>query len=203
MNDAIMTRSMLISGVLFGVLTALPPFNMLNYCTCCSLFAAAGFLAAYLLRKDSREPVALGRGAQAGLGAGFLGGLVNSLFSIPVALLIRSLIPTNTELVQSLLENLGRENAGLARILKEITAEGADAVAIFSSAWFFITIVRSLVTVLFFSIFATLGGMLAIALLEKRQQTPVYVAPPPWPASEPSQPPPAPPPSAPPAEGGE
>ena len=200
MNDAILTRSMLISGVLFGVLTALPPFNVINYCTCCSLFAAAGFLAGYLLRKDSGEPVPLGRGAQAGLGAGFLGGLVNSLFSIPVALLIRSLIPTNNELVQTLLDNLGRDNSGLARILKEISAEGADAVAIFSSAWFFITIGRSLVTVLFFSIFATLGGILAIALLEKRRLTPAYVAPPPWTGSEPPMPHP---PSAPPAENGE
>jgi hypothetical protein len=202
MNDAILTRSMLISGVLFGVLTALPPFNVINYCTCCSLFAAAGFLAGYLLRKDSHDPVPLGRGAQAGLGAGFLGGLINSLFSIPVALLIRGLVPTNNELVQSILDNLGQDNAGLARILKEISAEGADAVAIFSSAWFFITIARSLVTVLFFSIFATLGGMLAIALLEKRRLTPAYVAPPQWTGSESSQPPSGPPPSAPPAENG-
>ena len=203
MTDAYLTRSMLISGVTFGVLTALPPINALNYCTCCSLFAAAGFLAAFLLRRDSQEPVPLGKGAQAGLGAGFLGGLVNSLFSIPIALLVHSLIPANQELLQTILDNLGQDSSGLARILREITAEGEDAVALFSSTWVFITIARTAVTVVLFSAFATLGGMLAIAILEKRRPAPAYVPPMARP-SEPIPPPPAPssvePPVDPPAE---
>lgn len=192
MNNMDMSRPVLISGIALGVATALPPLNVINFCTCCSLFALTGFLAVYLMKRDSPATLTMGQGALVGLAAGALGGLVHTAFSIPITLLMQSLFPVNKELLEKAIEAVGDENSPWARVLKELSSRGAETVTLFTIAWLVTTIVKLVMTVILFGIFATLGGIVAVAVLQRNEKAAVYIPP------VPQQQPPVPPDDAPP-----
>jgi hypothetical protein len=122
--------------------------------------------------------VTTGNGALVGLGAGAVGGLVHAIFSIPIALLVRSLIPVNRDFMESILEGLGRDSSGLASILRDYIVQGEELVSLFSAAWFVAIIIKTVITVFLFSLFAMLGGIITAAVLQKRQPQAVYIPPP-------------------------
>lgn len=186
-----------IGGVVMGVLSAIPVISFLN-CACCCLVIGGGVFASYLYRKDlspgAPRPT-LGDGALIGVMAGVVGAVAETLVSIPI-----SLIGIGAAQMEGTLEAL-RNNPDIPpevlRFLDTLLAGGIAGVGL---------LIGFLVSLVIFSIFGALGGILGMAIFEKGSTqkgggTPPPVAPaggspsaPPPPAA-PESPPPAPPPS--------
>jgi hypothetical protein len=90
MNDQrpSLTRPVLLSGVIFGVVAAIPGLNLLN-CICCVWIVATGLVAAYLYSNASKTAGTIfgpGEGALAGVLAGLVYAGVNWILGTLVTL---------------------------------------------------------------------------------------------------------------------
>jgi len=162
MNNANILKPALIGGVALGVLSALPVIGYCN-CICCAWAIGGGILAAYLYVKDSPFPVTMGSGAFAGLAAGAAGAVVCGLFSIPLQLI-------NTG---------GGNSAAIAEQVREMMAKnpdlpqevhrGVEAFLMRGDLMMLIAVFSFLTNIVFFSVFAMLGGAIGVAVFEKRK----------------------------------
>jgi hypothetical protein len=90
----------LIGGLFIGVLSALP---IVSFANCCCLWViGGGIVAAYLTQNASPTAITVGDGALAGLMAGIVGAVVNSIIWIPVYAIMG---PLQTRLTQRVLES--------------------------------------------------------------------------------------------------
>ena len=158
-------RSAIIGGVLIGLLATIPFVNL----GCCLWVLLGGALATYLYIKKSSAPVLMAEGAQIGALAGVIGGLLYLLLGVPVNILagdpllglmmrvVQRFNPDQAEIVRSRMEDLhGRSFLD-------------QYLAVLPGALFrFVLIV----------IFATLSGLLAVAIFEKRKSGPDGPTPP-------------------------
>lgn len=190
-------KSALIGGVTLGVLSSIPFVSAVNAC-CCAWVLLGGALASYLYIKESPTRVTAGEGAQLGLLAGAVGGGILLLVSIPMGLLFGDAM---SGLILKLFENMSPQLGEEMRRQLEIQRHmplGARLTQIIGYS-----IMNAIITV----IFATLGGLLGVALFEKRKGETgggSMSAPPPPPPTDfgaPTAPfaPPTPPPAQPPA----
>ena len=146
----------LIGGALFGVLANVPYVAAVNI-ACGALFIGGGVLASYLFFKD-REPMEGGRaeGAKVGCLAGLFGGLV----ATAALLLMRG-------------TGVGQDGAELADALAQAEAAGFEPPAwvgtLFGGEGLTVTIAVMvlIVTTIFFSIAATIGGLLGAVFFNK------------------------------------
>ena len=143
-------------GLFIGVLSALPFVSGLNLC-CCLWVIAGGVLTSYLLQE--RMPVVLtaGDGALAGLLAGLVGaviaGVLNILFSMMMGL-------TGPDSLGQFPEgNMPPEVERFFDQLREMP----------SAVWLIGPFILYLV---FFPIFAMLGGLLGVAIFRKNPPPP-------------------------------
>ncbi len=169
MNQEGMFKPALIGGVLLGVLSALPVVSALN-CLCCAWVIAGGVLAANLYVKSAPLPVTLGTGALIGLIAGAVGAVVDTIFSIPMHLLLTGMgfgvgqlreaiqqVPMAPEARDTLLKVLGGGGVGI-----------------------FFVLLSGVFKLFIYSIMAMIGGTLGVALFEKRKigmQPPAVIPP--------------------------
>jgi hypothetical protein len=155
-----MLKPALIGGVFLGILSSLPVLNLFN-CLCCAWIIGGGVLAAYLYVKDAPSPVSMGNGVAIGLFAGLVGAIVSAIFSIPLNFLIHS------------------GGMGIAEQFREAVAqipnippETREALRAFSNRsdmgtiYFFFHLFFTLVI---FCLFAMLGGVIGVAVFEKRK----------------------------------
>jgi hypothetical protein len=162
MNNANTLKPAMIGGVALGILSALPGLYLCN-CICCAWAIGGGILAAYLHVRDSQFPVTMGRGAGLGLAAGAIGAIICGLFSIPLTLI--STGGGDSAMVLGQFQELMAKNPDFpeeARQAIESFLLRGDVLTIVSIVSFFFNIV-------FFSIFAMLGGAIGVALFEKRK----------------------------------
>ena len=82
-----MLKPTFIAGAIFGVLVAIPGISLLNNCTCCSLVAACGFVAAFLYSRDCKR-----EGCEFGPGPGALVGLIAGAFYALVTSIVGSIV---------------------------------------------------------------------------------------------------------------
>jgi hypothetical protein len=190
MNQDSFLKSALIGGVALGVLSALPVLGALN-CLCCAWVIGGGMLAAHLYVKDSPAPVTLGTGVLLGLLAGVVGAVVDTLFTIPLHMALRSSAVMTEQLREwaDELPNLPGEYREMFRSL----ASGGPAIG---SLLFVVTAFFKLVV---YAIVAMLGGALGVAVFEKRKigmpgpdvsaryEPPGGITPPPPPPPPPSE----------------
>ena len=119
----------LITGILFGSLAGLQYLRILNVCTCCSMTALCGFVAAYLCSSASKHAGTgfdAGSGALAGLVAGavfgvsttVVGGIFVAAFGNPDMIGIfewmqdlEDLPPTSVEQIDTMLYQITEEQA--------------------------------------------------------------------------------------------
>ena len=154
--DTAKLRPALIGGASFGVLANVPYVSEVNI-VCGALFIGGGVLASYLFFKD-REPMEGGRaeGAKVGCLAGLFGGLVATAAS----LLMRG-------------TGIGQEEAELADALAQAEAAGFEP-----PAWVrtlvggegltvTIAVLILVMTIIFFSVAATVGGLLGAVFFNK------------------------------------
>ena len=183
-------RSVLIGGLVMGVLSGLPYVSLGNL-ACCLWVVAGGALATYLHIKRSPTPVDLGEGALLGLLAGLFGALIKVIVGVPTAILLG--YPFE-HFVLNLIERMDPQKAEMYR-------ERIDYLMSMSFSEQFSASVFSLGTLLGFvimAVFALIGGMVAVPLFEKRKADggPMQPPPPPYYGGTPGNvyaPPPSPP----------
>ena len=148
-------RPALIGGGVFGVLAALPYVEYVN-AVCCALYLGGGVLAVYLYLKDAPKPerAPYGDGAVVGVLAGLLGAVATTLTTIVITAL--GLGQDGAEALAQL------EQAGIELPAFVANMMGASGLSVEM-------VVGSLVTsVILYGIFATLGGLLGVAIFHKK-----------------------------------
>jgi len=198
MNDDLMLKPALIGGVLLGILSAVPVVNLGN-CLCCAWVIGGGMLAANLYIKSSPDPVRLGSGVSLGLMTGAIGGVVATLFGIPFQILLRGVVSRFDQEIQRAVSEQMNLPPEVKETLTAILAGGGNLNL-------FTIVIGGIMNLIIYSLIAMIGGVLGVALFEKRRieppapyQRPRPPAPPPpaEPPSEPPSEPPAEPPSTP------
>ena len=149
MNDKV--KAALIGGVSFGIASALPYIGWING-ICCALYIGGGVLAAYLFMKD-RPPQARAPyrdGAVVGVLAGLFGGVA----AVIASLVAKAMGYDPTAEMAAMFQQFG----------VPLPAEGlgADPTAGIELIGFVMTIVMDM-------IFATLGGLVGVAIFHKKE----------------------------------
>jgi hypothetical protein len=161
----------LVGGVALAALSSIPAVSLANV-ACCSWAIVGGGLAAYILvRRSPAARVRSGDGALVGLLAGLVGSLALLLINIP---LVMRRWP---EIINSLKQQAEQQKdpQAQATLNQIITFAQDNAVLAGLTLWLIFTLVAAGM--------ATLGGIIGVAVFEKRKG---------------EQPPPAYPPNAPP-----
>ena len=114
---------------------------IINYC-CCIWSIGGGLLAGFLYIKSSQTPVSVGDGAMTGALAGVVGGILYLIIGLPIALLF-----------------------GAAAMTEQLTRSGVDLPV----GGFVLMIISAIIGAIFLAVLATLGGLLAVPLFEKRK----------------------------------
>ena len=155
MNNKV--KPALIGGVFLGILSVIPFVNTLNIC-CCLWAILGGMLATYLYVKSSPTPVSAGEGAVLGVLAGAIGAVISVILGVPISY---AMGPTMRNLMVSLLQNVDPQQADMMR--RQFEA-GGDAIAPL--------IIQSLIGAVLLFVFATIGGLIGVAIFEKRKASP-------------------------------
>ena len=151
-------KAALMGGGIFGVLAALPYINMLNV-LCCALYIGGGVLAVYFYTKDQPRPekAPYGDGALVGLIAGAIGGVVTTIFG---ALVLASGLGPDMGDPAAALEQLEQAGIELPDIVRDMMGGGGISAAMLGT--------QLVMNVILFGIFATLGGLVGVAIFHKQ-----------------------------------
>jgi hypothetical protein len=131
------------------IVGVLSAIPFINYC-CCIWSIGGGALAAYLYIKSSPTPVTMGDGAMVGGLAGVVGGIIYLIIGLPIAIFL-----------------------GMAAMTEQLSRSGVQLP--FSGT--LLMIVAGIVGAIILTVLATLGGIIGVAIFEKRKGT--DIAPPP------------------------
>jgi hypothetical protein len=123
------------------IVGVLSAIPFINYC-CCIWSIGGGALAAYLYIKSSPIPVSTGDGAMVGGLAGVVGGIIYLILGLPIALVFG---------MASMTESLNRSGVNLP------------------ISGFLLIIVAAIVGAIILALLATLGGVIGVAIFEKRK----------------------------------
>jgi hypothetical protein len=149
----------LIGGVALGLLSAIPVVSALNIC-CCAWVLGGGALAAYLYIKASPTPVTSGDGALLGLLAGGFGAVVFLLIGVPLGLIFGQVFQG---MFVQIMANVNPEFAEQMRRQIELQQHMP------LSARLPILLLSYLLNAVVILVFATIGGLVGVALFEKRK----------------------------------
>lgn len=186
MNDGGMLKPALIAGVLLGILSIVPGLQLVN-CACCAWVIGGGILAAHLYVKSSIVAVTLGRGMVLGLLTGGIGGMVYILFSIPLLIVMSGGTGRYFEQARQSLYGVPNLPQALREALASMPTGGSELAVLL--------VITGLLMIVAFSLPGMLGGLIGVALFEKRKiegptpvyHPPVYPPPPPPPAEDPPE----------------
>jgi hypothetical protein len=156
MNPGSRLQPALLAGVFIGVLSALPLVNMGN-CCCCLWVVAGGALAAYLRQQSTPFSVPASEGALVGLMAGFFGGIAAVVLSIPMRMITG---PIEQQMIDGVLARNPDIPVELRNILEQANAQSAFRA------------VQAVITLVVYTIFGMLGGLLGVAMFSKSAPPP-------------------------------
>jgi len=180
MNEGGMWKPALIAGVLLGVLSTMPGLQLVN-CACCAWVIGGGILAARLYVKSSAAVVTLGRGLVLGLLTGAIGGIVYILFSIPLQIVMSGGSVRYFEQARQSLDRVPNLPPALREALATMPTGGSELAVLM--------VLTGLLMMMAFSLPGALGGLIGVALFEKRKiEIPIPVYHPPLPPSPPEPP---------------
>lgn len=180
----------LVGGLVIGLLWSVPFLNLINFC-CCLGVMVGGALAAWMLIKRSPVlPVSSGDGAVVGLLAGLAGAGVYLVLGIPISLVFNQ---AGLSVLRSIFDQMN--NPEIHRAMEEAIRNSqnqglAERLVAALVGW----LITSIISVGF----STVGGLIGVAMFEKRkgQQYPPQ-APPSSGGFPPGYAPPGPPPGGP------
>jgi hypothetical protein len=141
-----------------GVLSSLPFIGAGN-CLCCAWVLGGGALATLLLTKQRPSGVALGDGAFVGVLSGLFGAIVATFISVPVRILSARFLASQQQAMEDTLRQLGVEGPMRDLALRLASPEISATTILFT---FFTNL-------LVYSLFAMIGGILTVAILERRR----------------------------------
>jgi len=185
MDQEGMLKPALIGGVLLGVLSAVPVISAFN-CVCCAWVIGGGMLAAHLYVKGSPMAVTLGRGVGLGLLTGVIGAVVDTLFSIPLHMALKSVGMGFVEQMREVVDQIPNLPPETKDALRSVFSDSGGFSVLF-------LILSGLFKVVVYGIMAMLGGAIGVALFEKRKPGTPYGTPGPFPPTPGDLPPPPPP----------
>lgn len=189
-------QAAILGGVVLGLLSSIPPINFVNICCCLWVLLGGVIAARTLIKRSPVFPVTTGEGATVGALAGVIGSLILLVISVPLGLM-----GVGEGMTYSFLEKIGdAANNPEVREQMRVMIEQMQRQAATQSvgqklvgalfAW--------LITAVIYIGFATLGGIIGVALFEKRKGQPMPpMAPPGAPGYGPGFAPPGPPPGGP------
>lgn len=158
MNDKI--KPALIGGLILGILSAIPAVN-----TCCCIWAlVGGLLAANMYIKSSPNPVTPADGAIVGAIAGAIGAVLIIVVGIPLQLIFGAAM---TSMMGGYIQSVDPNQA--AQVQAAMASGLGFGRAILNALMYSVTAV----------IFSAVGGLLGVALFEKRKGGPGMSPPPP------------------------
>src|ERR1044072_3191111 len=123
------------------IVGVLSAIPFINYC-CCIWSIGGGALAAYLYIKSSPVPVGTGDGAMVGGLAGVVGGIIYLILGLPIALVF-----------------------GMAAMQDSLNRSGVDL----PISGFLLMVVAAIVGAIILALLATLGGIIGVAIFDKRK----------------------------------
>jgi len=151
-----MLKPALIAGAAFGIAGAIPVLNWIN-CACCALILGCGFVAAWLLSRQSKAAgvgFTVGNGAVVGLASGVVYGIVTGVVSAALTNLLG--IGDFDDIVEQL-EGIGTMDPEvLDQVSRFMDSTGPSVLAL---AGIFFSIVLGV-------IFGTLGGLIGGAVFK-------------------------------------
>jgi len=132
----------LLGGLIVGVLSAI--FSVIPFVSlCCCLWGIlGGGLASYLYVKSSTIPVKIGDGAIVGGMAGVFGGIIYLILGLPLSIFL-----------------------GMTAMQEQLTRSGVQLP--FSGV--ILMVIAGIVGAIFLALLATLGGVIGVAIFEKRK----------------------------------
>jgi zinc ribbon protein len=156
----------LAGGTALAVLSSIPVVN----CLCCMWVLGGGGLATYMLSKQQPgRRLTYGDGAFAGVLSGLFGAIIYTILSIPLKLAMAPFLRSQQDQFEQMLRNLPEMEGWLRDLMiKSVSPEVSVAGILF-------TFFSNLIT---YALFAMIGGILTVAILQKRGARPVGQAPP-------------------------
>jgi hypothetical protein len=145
----------LVGGMFLGFLSSMPFTN----CLCCMWVLLGGGIAAVLLTKQRPSGITYGDGAFVGVLSGLFGAIVGTVLHIPVQIISTRLFGSQQQQFEDWFRQLGLEGPMRDWMMRVVSGEISAATILF-------TFFANLFT---WSLFAMIGGILAVAILNKRR----------------------------------
>jgi hypothetical protein len=152
----------LAGGMFLGFLSTMPFINAANLC-CCMWVLGGGGIAAMLLAKQRPAGITYGDGAFVGVLSGLFGAIFGTIVHIPVQMIFaRMFSQSQQQQFEEMFRQLGVEGPMKDWALRVMSGEISAATILFT---FFSNL-------LMWSLFAMIGGILTVAILNKRGMQP-------------------------------
>lgn len=148
----------LAGGVFLGVLSTLPIISAGN-CLCFMWILGGGGIAAVLLTKQRPAGITYGDGALVGVLSGVFGAIVGTVVSIPVRIVMARIFGSQAEALEQAMRELGVEGPMHDLMLRLASPEITITTVLFTF----------MMNLLLYSLFAMIGGILAVAILNKKR----------------------------------
>ena len=149
----------LLGGMALGLLSSIPIINAGN-CLCCMWVLGGGALASYMLMKQRPSGITYGDGAFGGVLSGLFGSVVATIISIPIRLIAARVFESQKGTLELLLRDVP---AGpMHEILNQMISPEISFVSL---------LITFLSNVVLFSLFAMIGGILMVAIMERQKRS--------------------------------
>lgn len=147
--------------MLLGLLSSIPVVNAGN-CLCCMWVLLGGGVATVLLtRQRPLNLITYGDGAFAGVLSGAFGAVIGTMVQTAVHALTARFMESQQQQIENILNQVGMEPPMRDWVLRVTSGE----ISTFTVAFTFFS------NLIVFSLFAMIGGILAVAILKKREAT--------------------------------
>jgi hypothetical protein len=151
----------LTGGMFLGLLSSIPVISAGN-CLCCMWVLLGGGIAVVLLtRQRPITQITYGDGAFAGVLSGLFGAVIGTVVQMAFRALTSRFVASQQQQLEDWLNKAGAEGPMRDWVLRAFQGEISTATVLFT---FFANL-------LVFALFAMIGGILAVAILNKRLET--------------------------------
>jgi hypothetical protein len=149
----------LAGGMVLGLLSTLPFINAANIC-CCMWVLLGGGIGTLLLLKQRPSGITYGDGAFVGVLAGLFGAVIGTIVHIPVQIIMSRVFQSQQQEIEKVFKDYGLEGPMRDWMMRIVSGEISVGTVLF---FFFMNL-------LMWSLFAMIGGILTVAIMNKRAQ---------------------------------
>jgi hypothetical protein len=149
----------LTGGMFLGLLSSIP-FISAGNCLCCMWVLLGGGISAVLLLRQRPSGITYGDAAFGGVLCGLFGAVVGTMVQMSFRAIASRFFESQQQQLEDLLKQLGAEGPMRDWTLRAFAGEISPATVLFT----FFTNLGA------FSLFAMIGGILAVAIINKRQE---------------------------------